>query len=201
MRKMDGVLSDGAGAGWAGSFGLPAVGPLGLPATFAVTQIAMPTRFSLPAWTLAVVAGLTSLAPLWDWLRGRNRLTLGLAATTVCGQLVVLMLWFCPRLPRGFPAAIWPTIQSHARIALEAAAGPGAGRLGPLLSRSRLAQPVAPRPDNEPGYRRPPASPPMDTKEWIVIPERHLHTALNHYDLSSLPYQRAGRFRLIGATT
>ena len=39
-------------------------------------------------------------------------------------------------------------------------------------------------------------SPPMGTKEWIVIPERHLHTALNDYDLSSLPYERAGRFRL-----
>jgi hypothetical protein len=38
--------------------------------------------------------------------------------------------------------------------------------------------------------------PPMGTTEWIVIPDRHLHTALNDYDLSSLPFERAGRFRL-----
>jgi hypothetical protein len=38
--------------------------------------------------------------------------------------------------------------------------------------------------------------PALGTKEWIVIPERHLHTALHDYDLSSLPYERAGRFRL-----
>ena len=39
-------------------------------------------------------------------------------------------------------------------------------------------------------------SPALGTKEWIVIPERHLHTALNDYDLSALPYEQAGRFRL-----
>ena len=36
----------------------------------------------------------------------------------------------------------------------------------------------------------------MGTQEWIVIPERHLHMALNDYDLSALPYEQAGRFRL-----
>ena len=38
--------------------------------------------------------------------------------------------------------------------------------------------------------------PALGTEEWIVIPERHLHTALHDYDLSSLPYEQAGRFRL-----
>ena len=39
-------------------------------------------------------------------------------------------------------------------------------------------------------------SPALDTKEWIVIPERHPLAALNDYDLSRLPYERTGRFRL-----
>jgi len=38
--------------------------------------------------------------------------------------------------------------------------------------------------------------PVLGTTEWIVIPERHLRTALERYDLSELPYERAGRFRL-----
>ena len=77
------------------------IGPLALPATFAVTQIALPTQFSWLAWTVAVVAALTSLAPLWSWLRGRDRLTVGLAAATVCGQLVVLLLFAFPQVALG----------------------------------------------------------------------------------------------------
>ena len=56
---------------------------------------------------------------------------------------------FRPRFGRLF--------QSHAGIAVADADGPGADRLGRFLSRSRLAQPVATRPDGEPGHRRPPA--------------------------------------------
>ena len=39
-------------------------------------------------------------------------------------------------------------------------------------------------------------SPALGTMEWIVIAERHLHTALDTYDLSGLPYEQAGRFRI-----
>ena len=39
-------------------------------------------------------------------------------------------------------------------------------------------------------------APALSADEWIVIPERHLHTALHDYDLSPLPFEQAGRFRL-----
>ena len=39
-------------------------------------------------------------------------------------------------------------------------------------------------------------SPVLDRNEWIVISERYLRMASKDYDLSSLPYERAGRFRL-----
>ena len=112
VRKMEGALSDGAKR-WMGRtvWFTCLMGPLGLPATFAITEIALPTQFSMPAWTLAIAAALTSLVPLWSWVRGQDRWTLGLAAATVCGQLVVLQCCApCPRLPRGFPAVIWPII-------------------------------------------------------------------------------------------
>ncbi len=38
--------------------------------------------------------------------------------------------------------------------------------------------------------------PPVGETECVVIPDRHLHTALHDYDLSALSYESAGRFRL-----
>ena len=103
-------------------------------------------------------------------------------------------------LPPSCPGAFRPRsgrlFQSQAGIAGADVDGPGANRLGRFLSRSRLAQPGATRPDGEPGHRRRPALACLGHDEWIVIPERHLHTALHDYDLSPLPFEQAGRFRL-----
>ncbi len=158
-RKIDGALSDGAKRWMSGTVWCTClIGPFGLLATFAITQIAMPIRFSMLQWTLAVAVGLTALAPLWSWWHGRDRLTLGLAAATVCGQLVVLLL--CAASPgcRGaFRPRFGRLFQSRAGIAGEGAGGPGEGRLGRFLPRSRLAQPAATRPGGELGYRPHPA--------------------------------------------
>ncbi len=158
-RKIDGVFSDGAKRwmGWI-VWCTCLIGPLGLPTTFAVTQVALPTRFSPAAWTLAVVAALTSLAPLWSWLRGRDRLTLGLAAATICGQLAVLLvLRPSPSRCGAFRPRFRRVCQSQPGIAVAGVHGPGTDRLARFLSRSRLAPPLATGPDGEPGYRRPAA--------------------------------------------
>ena len=149
-------------------------------------------------WTLAVVAALTSLAPLGSWLRGRDRWTLGLAATTVCGQLVVLLV---VRLSPGGRCALRPRFgrlfQSHAGTAVEVVAGPGRRSARSFsisiatcaascsLARwyARTSTTLCPRPRWTP-------------TKWIVVPERHVHVALNDFDLSALPYERAGRFRI-----
>jgi 4-amino-4-deoxy-L-arabinose transferase-like glycosyltransferase len=197
-RKMDGELSDGAKR-WMGRivWCTCLIGLLGLPVTLAITQIALPTRFSLLPWTLAVLAALTSLAPLWSWRRGRDCLTLGLAATAVCGQLAVLLLCAFPQVAAGLSgrdlAAYFnrtPELPSRVLMAQE--------RFGSVIfylnrdvrSKLQLGQMANQDIDD------PLPSPAPGTKEWIVIPERHLHTVLNDYDLSALPYERAGRFRL-----
>jgi 4-amino-4-deoxy-L-arabinose transferase-like glycosyltransferase len=197
-RKIEGVLSDGARR-WMGRivWCTCLIGPLGLPAALAVTQIALPTRFSLLAWTLAVLAGLTSLAPLWSWSRGRDRLTLGLAATTISAQLSVLLLCALPQVAAGLSgrdlaAYFNRTRELPSRVLMTQE------RIGSVVfyldrdlrSKLQLGQMVNQDIDD------PLPSPALGTEEWIVVPERHLHVVLNDYDLSALPYERAGRFRL-----
>ena len=99
-RKIDGVLSDGAKR-WMGRivWFTCLIGPLGL-------RLHWPSRNRAGDAVLAAGmdvgsrGGADSLAPLWSWLRGRDRLTLELAAATVCGQLVVLGCAF-PQVAEG----------------------------------------------------------------------------------------------------
>jgi 4-amino-4-deoxy-L-arabinose transferase-like glycosyltransferase len=197
-RKIDGVLSDGAKR-WMGRivWFTCLIGPLALPVTFAVTQIALPTQFSMLAWTLAVLAALTSLAPLWGWLCGRDRLTLGLAATTVCGQLVVLLLFAFPQVAvalSGRDLADYlnrsDELPSRMLMAQERVGSVIFYLRRDLRSQVQLGQMANQDIDD------PLPTPAMGEREWIAIPERHLHTALHDYDLSPLPYEQAGRFRL-----
>jgi 4-amino-4-deoxy-L-arabinose transferase-like glycosyltransferase len=198
VRKIDGVLSEGANRcmSWM-VWSTCLIGILGLPAIFAIAQIALPTQFSLRAWMLAVLAALTSLVPLASWLRGRDRLTLGLATTTVCGQLVVLLWCALPQITEGLSGRDLAAHFNRARkfpsrvlVAQE--------RFGSVLFyldrdlRSQLQPGQIANLNIDDGL----PLPALGTNEWLVIPERHLSTVLDDYDLSALPYERAGRFRL-----
>jgi 4-amino-4-deoxy-L-arabinose transferase-like glycosyltransferase len=197
-RKIEGLLSSGA-TRWMGRIvGCTClIGPLGLPVTLLITQAAIPVKFSVPAWTLACLAGLTSLAPLWSWLRGRYRLTIGLAATTVCAQLVVLLLCAVPQVATALSARdlaeyLNRTHELPSRMLMaQERIGSVIFYLDPGL-RSQLQFGQLANQDID----DPLPSPPLEAKEWIVIPDRHLHTALNDYDILPLPCERAGRFRI-----
>ena len=161
------------------------------------TQIALPTRFSPPVWTLAVAAGLTSLAPLWSWLRGRDRLTMGLAVTTVYGQLLVLLLCAFPQVAVGLSGRDLADYYNRTRE-LPSRILMTQDRVGSVvfyLDRELRSQLQLGQIANQ-NINAPLPSPALGREEWVVIPERHLHTALIEYDLASLPYERAGRFRL-----
>ncbi len=197
-RKIDGVLSDGAKRWMSRTvWGTCLMGAFGLPATFAITQIAMPVRFSTLAWTLAVAVGSTTLAPLWTWLRGRDRLTVALAATTICGQMTVLLFCALPQVAAGLSGRDLADyfnrtrqLPSRMRLAQEIVGSVVFYLDRDLRSQLRLGQFTSQHIDD------PLPLPSLGAKEWIVIPERHLRTALNYYDLSSLPYERVGRFRV-----
>ena len=198
MRKIDGLLSDGAKR-WMGRIVWLTclTGPLALPATLAITQNVLPVRFSLAAWTLAFVAALTSLAPLWSWLRGRDRLTLGLGVTAVCGQLIVLLLCALPPVAEALSARDLADYLNRTRelpsraLMVREQVGSVVFYLDrDLRSRLRCGQITGQDLDN------PLPSPALGPREWIVVSERHLYLALNDYDLSSLSYERVGRFRL-----
>jgi len=197
-RKIDGMLSLDAKR-WMSRvvWCTCLIGPLALPAAFTITRIALPMHFSPLAWTLAVVAGLTSLTPLWSWLRDRDHLTLGLAATSVCGQLVVLLLFVFPQVAvalsgRDLADYFNRTRELPSRLLMTQE------RVGSLLFyldrdlRSQLQLGQIANQD----IADPLPTPALGTTEWIVIPERHLHAALDNYNLCSVPYERAGRFRL-----
>jgi len=198
VRKIDGVLSEGAKRWMSRMVWFTClIGSLGLPAVFTITQIALPMRFSLPACVLAVVAALTSLVPLWSWLRGRDCLALELAATTVCGQLIVLLWCVLPQIAEGLSGRdlaayfnLAGKLPSRVLVVQE--------RFGSVvfyLDRDLRSQLQPGQIANlNIGDGLPLRTP--GTDEWIVIPERCLPTAFNDYDLSSRPFERAGRFRL-----
>ena len=152
VRKLDGLLGEMAdrwmnGVVWATCL----IGPFGLPAAFAVTQTALPTSFSLPAWAVAVFAGLTSPAPLGAWLRGRLRLTLALSAAAVCGQLAVLLWLALPQAAETLSAREFAGHYNRARV-LPTQILATEGRVGSIVFyldrelRERLrSEPLAPR--------------------------------------------------------
>ena len=130
-------------------------------------------------------------------MRGRDRLTLELAAATVCGQLVVLLWCALPQVAWGLSGRDLADYLNRTRelpsrvLMTQERVGSVIFYLDGDLRRQLHAGQMWNQDIDDPL-----PMPPMGTQEWIVIPERHLHTALNDYDLSSLPYELAGRFRL-----
>jgi hypothetical protein len=143
------------------------------------------------------VIGLTTWAPLWAWLRGRLRLTIGLAAATVCGQLAV-MLWFAlPQVAIGLSARDLAlhynrTRELPSRLLM---AQERAGSVIFYLDRDLRSQ-LQPGQIANHDIDDPLPSPPMGTSEQLAIGERHVHTAEGDYNLSALHYESAGRFRI-----
>ena len=124
-------------------------------------------------------------------------MTLGLAVSTIAVQMAVLLVFAFPQVAAGLSGRdladyINRTGKLPARLIL------AQERVGSVVfyldhdlrSQLRSGQMVNQDIDD------PLPSPLRTAEEWIVIPERHLHTALHDYDLQSLPYERAGRFRL-----
>ena len=173
------------------------IGPIALPATFAITQIAVPTQFSSSAWAVAICVGFTSRAPLWAWRAGRPRLTVGLATATVCCQMAVL-LWLA--FPQTAEALSARELALHFNRTRELPS-----RM--MLSRERVGSVLFYldpdlRTQLQPGQIAnldvgdPLPEPPMGTNEWVAIPERHMPSARRDFDLDLVPYQKVDGFRL-----
>jgi 4-amino-4-deoxy-L-arabinose transferase-like glycosyltransferase len=202
-RKIDGSLGDRA-SHWMGRivWCTCLIGPLGLPTVLAITQIALPARFSPLVWALAAAAALTSLAPLVSWLRGRVRLTLGLAATTVCAQLIVLLLFVFPQVAAGLSGRDLADYFNRTgdlpgrMLMVEEQLGSAVFYLRPDL-RSQLQPGQIPYQNiNDPLVPARKGTVKGEGGDWIVVPERHLQKVLGKYDLAAAPYERACRFRL-----
>ena len=203
VRKMDGELSAGAKR-WMGRIAWCTclIGPLGLPAAFAVAQLALGTHFSWQAWTLAAATALTSLAPLWSWLRGRDRLTLGLGATTAFCQLVVLLLCVFPQVAQGLSCRdladyLNRTRRLPSRILLTQ------DRVGSVvfyLDRDLRSRVQLGQIDNQ-DINDPLPVPSLDTKEWVVIPDRHLHPRCTTTIFRRCLTSRPAAFDFIAAAT
>ena len=177
------------------------VGPAALPVTLAITQIAMPTRFSPLVWTIAVAVALTTWAPLWAWFLGKTRLTIGLAAATMCGQLAVLLWFALPQVAVGLSARDLARHYNRTR-AVPSRMMLAQERVGSVLFyldrdlRDRLLPgQIA---NQEISDRLP--SPRIGADEWIAIPDRHLQWCRNDYDLDHARYEKIEGFRLYRRT-
>ena len=171
-----------------------------MPATLFVTQIALPTRFSVAVWTLAVVvrAQPTLRAALGVDARPVAAFQLiGLAAATVCGQLAV-MLWFAlPQVAVGLSARdlarhLNETHELPSRLLM---AQERVGSVLFYLDRD-LREQLQPGQIANQDIDDPLPSPPMGRSEQLAIGERHVHTAQNDYNLSAVPFESVGRFRI-----
>ena len=131
------------------------IGSLGLPAALAYTQFALPLRFSLSTWTVTVVADSSPWCRWGAGFAGRVRLTLGLAATSVCGQLVILLFFALPQIAAGLSGRDLAAYFNRARE-LPSRVLVAQERIGSLvfyLDRNLRSQLPITRPDGEPEYR------------------------------------------------
>ena len=132
-----------------------------------------------------------------ELVAGRDRLTLGLAVTTVCGQLVVLLVSALPPVAvtlsgRDLADYFNRTRELPSRVLM---AREQIGSAVFYLDRDLRSQLHRGQMANQ-DLDNPLPLPVLDRQEWIVVAERGLRLALVDYNLSSLPYERAGRFRL-----
>src|SRR5262249_39051492 len=159
-------------------------GPVALPVTLAVTQVAMPTRFSPLVWTVAVAVALTGWSPLVAWFIGRARLTAALGAASVCGQLLVLLWFVLPQVAVGLFAR--DVVRHYNRTgALPSRMMLAQERVGSVLFYldRNLRDRLQPGQIANQDVGDPLPMPRTGADECIAIPERHLQWARHDYDL------------------
>jgi hypothetical protein len=131
------------------------------------------------------------------WLQERPRLTIGLAAATVCGQLAVMLWCALPQVADGLSARelamhINKTRELPSRLLM---AQERVGSIIFYLDRD-LREQLQPGQIANQDIDDPLPSPRMGCSEELAIGERHVHTAQNDYNLANVPYESVGRFRV-----
>jgi 4-amino-4-deoxy-L-arabinose transferase-like glycosyltransferase len=201
-RLIDGRLSESARR-WMGAvvWGSCLSGPIVLPALLFVVQHEMAVRFSGPAWTVAVLAGLAASMPLGYWVAGRARATFAWAALAMAAQFAVALTIALP------PVA-------HERSARDLA--DHFNRLGRLPARLLVVEERVGslvfyldhdlRSDlreeqivSLPLYLDQPL-PVFAPSDLLAIPDRALAEALPRLGLAAAPYERAGHYRIYPAS-
>ena len=173
------------------------IGPAALPITLAVTQIAMPTRFSPLVWAIAVVVAFATWTPLVAWFVGRTRLTVALAAVAVCGQLLVLLCFVLPQVAVGLSARDLARHYNRTRV-LPSRMMLAQERVGSVLFYldRELRDRLRPGQIANQDVGDPLPMPRTGADEYIAIPDRHLQWARNDYDLDCAPFEKIDGFRL-----
>jgi 4-amino-4-deoxy-L-arabinose transferase-like glycosyltransferase len=200
-RLIDGRLGQAARRWMAGVvWGSCLSGPIVLPALLWAVQHKTAVHFSGPAWTIAVLAGLTALMPLGCWVAGRPRAAWAWAALGMAAQFAVALTIALPPVAQRQSAR--DLADYFNRL----------GRLPPRLfvveerigslvfyldhdlrSKTREGQMLSLSlgPDQPPTVFGP--------DDLLAVPDRALAKALPRLGLAATPYQQAGHYRIYPA--
>jgi hypothetical protein len=168
-----------------------------VPVVFIVTQMVLPVRVSPLGWCIGLTAAMSIWGPLWCWAQGQIRAACMLANLSVVCQLASVMIFVFPQVAATLsaPDLAWHINQTHSLPARLLIAQERVGSLIFYLDPDLRAdlhntQQIDSIDIDDPLPK------PVQGNDLIVLPERHLHTALSHYQLHGAPYEQAGRFRI-----
>ena len=171
--------------------------PAIIPIVFAVSQSVLPVHVESIGWCIGLAAAFSVWLPLWYWEKGQVRATIVVANLSVVAQLATVMLFVFPQVAGTLSA---PELARHINRSRELPS-----RL--LVAQERVGSVIF---YLDPKLRAKlhgasqidsididdPLPKPVLGSDLIALPERHLHTALSHYQLQDAPYVQAGRFRI-----
>lgn len=199
VRLIDGTLSEGARRSLARTFWMSCLaGPIVLPVAMLVAQSEFSIRLAWPAWVVTIVAALCSWVPLGCWRAGRFQATVATAMLSIAAQFAVVMTLVLPHVAEA------TTARELARHLNRQGEFPARllvvrERIGSLvfyLDPSLRAGLTAERLQKVDAHALPESEP----ETVLVVPRRALEPVSRHYDLTGVPCEEAGRYRLYRAS-
>jgi len=197
-RFLDGRLSVPARRWFAGNFwSATLIAPVALPVGMIVAQEVLETRFSPLEWALGLVAGFSTWAPILFWRAGHMRGSLISGAGATAAQFAAVLIVIAPHIAEVNSARdLAEHFNRTGRVPSEVVVVED--RLGSVVFyldrdlRNALRQgqlePVRAR---QMGEAARPAS-----DKLVAIAEVRVGRAEQYFNLTGIPYQRAGRYRL-----
>jgi hypothetical protein len=173
-------------------------GPIVLPSALLVVQWACGVRFAWLTWTAAGVVAAASLAPLWPLKNGRRVGVLAAAVLSIAAQFTVVMIFVVPTVAENYTArslAAYYNQQGHLPrrlLVAEERIGSLVFYLAPSLRAGLTEDRIDAFSADYP--------PKLQVGDVIALPKQRIKQVGEYLDLSGVPCQSVGRYRLYPIT-